>query len=169
MVLVGLDKIIINFKKCQWHGDGPATRAKWWEIRTEQQRQKKWHHIERAGRDKEGREGKGGGERGRDDATYPTTLARLGRLVFVRHAVETVWRTTVGPVPGPIQPDVVLFCFFFQTTKSPGHKKSEKKKRAFSSIFKNKKKHDVPRNRGIGFHGCRQGDRITSHQSVSQS
>jgi len=37
----------------------------------------------------------------------PTTLARLGRLVFVRHAVETVWRTTVGPVPGPIQPDVV--------------------------------------------------------------
>jgi len=34
--------------------------------------------------------------------TYPATFARLGRLVSVRHAVETVWRTTVGPVPGPI-------------------------------------------------------------------
>lgn len=32
----------------------------------------------------------------------PIALARLGRLVSVRHAVETVWRTTVGPVPGPI-------------------------------------------------------------------
>ena len=60
--------------------------------------------IERAGRDKEGREGEGRGGRDEegDHATYSTTLARLGRLVLVCHAVETVWRTTVGPVPGPI-------------------------------------------------------------------
>jgi hypothetical protein len=43
-----------------------------------------------------------GVERASERTAYPTALARPRRFVFVRHAVETIWRAAIGPVPGPI-------------------------------------------------------------------
>ena len=46
--------------------------------------------------------------REREGAPYPVASARPRRLVSVCSAIEAVGRAAVGPVPRPVETDVVL-------------------------------------------------------------